>query len=194
MARITKPVEERRQEIINAARKLFIKNGFDKTQVSDISNKINVAQGLIYHYFKSKTEILYTVIDEMAAEGVETMKKTLEEYGGSALDRLKLLFNSNHNLKKHDKLIPSLMMDQAILDYCIKKMTVSVMPLLLSLIEQGNDDGSWSCEYPKETAVFILHGFSGLVEFYDPPKYDDFKIQAFTNIIFRILGAEQASS
>lgn len=189
MARITKPVEERRQEIIDTARKLFIENGFDKTQVADISNSMNVAQGLVYHYFKSKTDILYAVIDAMALEQTETMKQLLSKHNGSAFDGLRLLFNSQPDCESYDKLIPSLKSDQAIIEYCTKKMTVSAMPLLLSLIEQGNADGSWNCEYPKDTAIFILQGLSGLIEFSDSPKYEESKIQAFTNIMFRILGA-----
>jgi hypothetical protein len=34
-------------------------------------------------------------------------------------------------------------------------MTASKMPLLQSLIEQGNADGSWNCEYPEETAKYL---------------------------------------
>jgi len=189
MARITKPVEERRQEIIDTARKLFIENGFDKTQVADISNSMNSAQGLVYHYFKSKTDILYAVIDEMAAEQTEKMKQVLGDCDGSAFDDLGLLFNSQPDYESYDKLIPSLKSDQAIIEYCTKKMTVSAMPLLLTLIERGNADGSWNCEYPKETAIFILQGFSGLIGFPDFSKHEEFKILAVKNIIFRILGA-----
>ncbi|MDR1639691.1 MAG: hypothetical protein LBT59_08360, partial [Clostridiales bacterium] len=35
MARVSKPVEERKQEIIDTAKALFIENGFDKTQVAE---------------------------------------------------------------------------------------------------------------------------------------------------------------
>lgn len=192
MARITKSVEERRQEIIDTARKLFIKNGFDKTQVADISNSMNTAQGLLYHYFKSKTDILYAVIDAMVLEQTETMKQVLGKHDASAFDDLRLLLNSQPDYESYDKLIPSLKSDQALIEYCTKKMTVSAMPLLVSLIERGNADGSWNCEHPKETAIFILQGFSGLIGFLDPQKHEEFKIQTFTNIIFRILGAGPA--
>jgi AcrR family transcriptional regulator len=190
MPRVTKSVEERKQEIVDTARILFTKNGFDKTQMSDISHSMNAAQGLVYHYFKSKTDILYAVIDELAAEQSEMMKQVLLKSDGSALEGLRLLFNNQPDYERYGQLIPSLMSDQAIIEYCTKKMTVSALPLLLSLIERGNADGSWNCEYPKETAIFIFQGFSGLIGLSNAPSNEESKIQAFTNIIFRILGAE----
>ena len=68
MARITKPPEERRKEFVDTAREFFIENGYEKTQMIDITKKLNVAAGTIYHYFKSKTELLYAVIDEETDE------------------------------------------------------------------------------------------------------------------------------
>jgi AcrR family transcriptional regulator len=197
MPRITKPVEERRQEIVDTARRLFDGNGFDKTQVADISNAMNVAQGLVYHYFRSKTDILYAVIDEISVEQFEASKKALDAHHGSALEGLTLLLNSRRDFEirgeARGKLIPSLKSDRAIIEYCAKKMTVSALPLLKELIERGNADGSWSCEYPLETAIFILQGFSGMIGLSDHLDQDETKARAFTNIIFRILGAGSAA-
>ncbi|GHT59384.1 TetR family transcriptional regulator [Bacteroidia bacterium] len=191
MPRITKPVEERRQEIIDTAKKLFTENGFDKTQVADISAHMNTAQGLVYHYFKSKTDILYAVIDELAAEQAERVNKILADSSGNALEKLTLLFRSRPDYECYDKLIPSLKSDKAIIEYCAKKMSVSAKSLLLSLIEQGNADGSWQCEYPQETAVFILSGVTGLMGLFGSPIQEGEVAKAFTNIIFRILGAQK---
>ncbi|GHV04707.1 TetR family transcriptional regulator [Clostridia bacterium] len=191
MPRITKPVEERRQEIIDTALKLFKENGFDKTQVADISAHMNVAQGLVYHYFKSKTDILYAVIDAIAAQQFALMEQRLAAQDSSALEGLTLLFNSHPDYDRGDKLIPSLKRDRALIDYCSQKMASSSLPLLQMLIEKGNADGSWSCEYPKETAIFILQGFSGLMGLSDSIESDEPKVKAFTNIIFRILGARR---
>ncbi len=140
MARITKPVEERRKEIIDTSKELFFENGFDRTQVADISKKLNVAQGLVYHYFKSKTEILYAVIDEISEEHVKTTKEAISEDKGSAIDCLSILFTSIPEIQSYGKMFESIMSDQSIIEYCSKKMTVSMTPLLLILIERGNSD------------------------------------------------------
>ncbi|MDR1961606.1 MAG: TetR/AcrR family transcriptional regulator [Gracilibacteraceae bacterium] len=187
MPRITKPVEERRQEIIDTARRLFVANGFEKTQVADISKSMNVAHGLIYHYFKSKTDILFAVIDEMVIEETEDIRQSLYSNPGSALDGLKqLLLNS----RRYDRMIPQIMSNTAVKEYCENKMTVSALPQLLSLIERGNIDGSWHCEYPRETAIFILRGMSGVISSLPPSGLEVFLNHEFGKIIFRILGVE----
>ncbi len=49
---------EARERIINAAKELFSKNGYDATRVSDIASAASVNKALIYYYFKSKEDIL----------------------------------------------------------------------------------------------------------------------------------------
>ena len=54
MPRITKAPEERRQEILDTAMRLFYQNGYEKTSIADIAQEMHVAQGLCYRYFPSK--------------------------------------------------------------------------------------------------------------------------------------------
>ena len=197
MARITKPVEERKQEIIDTARELFTKNGFDKTQMTDITKKMNVAAGTAYHYFKSKTDILYAVIDELANEKMEKKRQLLNDTKGSALDFLKLIFTSFENDNVHEELRGSLGDDPAIIQYYLSKINNSSLPILISLIEQGNKDGSWNCDYPKETAVFILQGMQGVMapehERIDSPQEKRKRIKAYSNIVYRVLNAVKST-
>ena len=192
MSRITKPIEERRQEIINTAKKLFVKKGFDKTQMADISKKMNVAAGTVYHYFKSKTDLLYAVIDELTDENTQKKHQLLSNAQSSAIDRLKLLFSSFENGEFQHHLSVKFTDDPAIIQYQLTKMVNSYMPLLLSLIEQGNSDGSWKCEYPNETAIFLLQGMFGVMSrehsLKDSPKEKNKKIATYKNMIYRVLG------
>jgi len=188
MARITKTVPERRQEIIETARALFTEYGFDKTQIADISKRMNVAQGLVYHYFKPKTEILYAVIDEMAEEKKKALDTALNGTEGTAFQRLTTLLSIKMNADGFGQLIPSIVSDTAIVEYCSNKITTSAMPMLLSIIKQGNFDGSWNCEYPEETALFILRGFSGFFDIAGTSNDKPETKQAIFSIIVRVLG------
>jgi TetR/AcrR family fatty acid metabolism transcriptional regulator len=51
------PVDKRRQ-ILDAAIRVFARQGFHATRVSDIADEAGVAYGLVYHYFSSKDEVL----------------------------------------------------------------------------------------------------------------------------------------
>ena len=181
-------MEERRREIIETAGRLFLENGFDKTQVSDIAKGMNIAQGLVYHYFKSKAEILYAVVEELSREQIAATEKALADIEGSALSRLSALLSNLPELQSCGSLLGDGMHDQGVKAYCGTQMALAMLPLLLKLIKQGNADGSWQCEYPGETAAFILHGISGIPDPARTGPDDGQSRQAWTDILLRLLG------
>jgi len=57
-----------RDEIIEAAKALFYRRGYAQTSFSDIVNHTGIQRGNIYHYFKTKDDILDAVIEQRARE------------------------------------------------------------------------------------------------------------------------------
>ncbi len=55
---------DKRRMILDAAVKVFAREGFHGCRVADIADEANVAYGLVYHYFRSKDEILDTLFLE----------------------------------------------------------------------------------------------------------------------------------
>ncbi len=64
MARIVKKAEERREEIIAAAREIFQLKGYESTTMHAVMKKLNIAKGTIYHYFASKEALLEAVVED----------------------------------------------------------------------------------------------------------------------------------
>ncbi len=58
------PSADRRQQILDAAVRVFARRGFHACRVSDIADEAGVAHGLLYHYFASKDEVLDTLFLE----------------------------------------------------------------------------------------------------------------------------------
>jgi AcrR family transcriptional regulator len=54
--------DERREQILSAALKVFAKKGFAAAKISDIVAKGGMSHGLVYHYFRSKEEIFYVLL------------------------------------------------------------------------------------------------------------------------------------
>jgi TetR/AcrR family transcriptional regulator, fatty acid metabolism regulator protein len=52
---------DRRQELLDAAVQVFARKGFRAARVGDIAEQAGVAHGLLYHYFRSKDEVLETI-------------------------------------------------------------------------------------------------------------------------------------
>ncbi|HEX5192520.1 MAG TPA: TetR/AcrR family transcriptional regulator [Solirubrobacteraceae bacterium] len=58
---MTAAATERRRQILDAAVRVFARQGFHTCRVSDIADEAGVAYGLVYHYFSSKEQILDTL-------------------------------------------------------------------------------------------------------------------------------------
>jgi len=56
--RIVKAAEVRREEILDAAQRLFAERGYDGTSISDIIAVIRVSKGAFYHHFAAKEDLL----------------------------------------------------------------------------------------------------------------------------------------
>src|SRR5690625_3868109 len=63
----------RKEQIMKAAIKVFAVNGFKSTKISLIAKEAGISHGLVYHYFKSKEEVLNESL-EWAMELNETRK------------------------------------------------------------------------------------------------------------------------
>jgi TetR/AcrR family fatty acid metabolism transcriptional regulator len=57
------PIDKRRQ-ILDAAVRVFARQGFHACRVSDIADEAGVAYGLVYHYFDSKEQVLNELFSE----------------------------------------------------------------------------------------------------------------------------------
>jgi AcrR family transcriptional regulator len=80
------PAVDKRRLILDAAVRVFARQGFHTCRVSDIADEAGVAYGLVYHYFQSKDEVLDTLflerwelmlgaIDEIDAQPIAAREK-----------------------------------------------------------------------------------------------------------------------
>jgi TetR/AcrR family fatty acid metabolism transcriptional regulator len=65
------------QQIIDAAVRVFARNGYYNSRVSDIAREAGIASGTIYLYFKTKDEILVTLFREKMAAWVARVRKEI---------------------------------------------------------------------------------------------------------------------
>jgi TetR/AcrR family transcriptional regulator, fatty acid metabolism regulator protein len=57
-------VEDKRRQLLDAAVRVFARKGYHASRVGDIAEEAGVAHGLLYHYFKSKDDVLEAVFHE----------------------------------------------------------------------------------------------------------------------------------
>ena len=116
MARTQAPdYEQRREFIIEKAAKLFSTHSFHGTSISDLAEACKMSKSLIYHYYDSKEDILFAVmeshIDQLSVVANEIAQSSappnsrllalihsfMRLYAGAA-DRQKVLLNEMANL------------------------------------------------------------------------------------------------
>src|SRR3989442_891100 len=71
------PDPEKPQQIIDAAVRVFARNGYYNSRVSDIAREAGIAAGTIYLYFKTKDEILVTLFREKMARFVARVRREI---------------------------------------------------------------------------------------------------------------------
>lgn len=72
------PPVDRRRQILDAAIRVFARQGFHSCRVSDIADEAGVAYGLVYHYFRSKDEVM----NELFSERWSLLLAAIEEVDG----------------------------------------------------------------------------------------------------------------
>jgi TetR/AcrR family fatty acid metabolism transcriptional regulator len=77
----TKSGPDKRRLILDAAVRVFARQGFHACRVSDIADEAGVAYGLVYHYFASKDEVL----DTLFLERWNVMLELIREVDGQPL-------------------------------------------------------------------------------------------------------------
>jgi len=74
-------LEDKRRQLLDAAVRVFARKGFHSSRVGDIAEEAGVAHGLLYHYFKSKDQVLEAVFHEnwsILVARIESVEETDE--------------------------------------------------------------------------------------------------------------------
>lgn len=88
--------EKSRNNILNAALKLFASKGYQNTSISDIADEASISKGLLYNYFSSKEELTRSVMEILFVE-LEKITKVIEVEKDS-FKKLRKLIEATFNI------------------------------------------------------------------------------------------------
>ena len=84
------------EAILSVSAKLFLQKGFDKTSMMDIATAAGISKGAIYHHFKSKDEIIKSVMEKQEQSVKGTIENFMEETRFlSGKEQLQLILEKN---------------------------------------------------------------------------------------------------
>ena len=92
---------DKRRVILDAAVRVFARQGFHTCRVSDIADEAHVAYGLVYHYFRSKDEVLDTLFLERWNVMLEVIRE-LDEQDIAAREKLYAITSFIVDSYRHD--------------------------------------------------------------------------------------------
>lgn len=157
--RITKEYGERKNEILDAAEKLFLTKGYEKCTVNDILKVVDIAKGTLYHYFKSKEDILDAIVWRYKDIVIRKTEVILKIDNISPTERLMRTFMAMQITSQIDNdMINNLhKTENALLHQKILNQIVTAMaPVLVEIIQEGIEKKIWSCRYPLQYMQIFL--------------------------------------
>jgi TetR/AcrR family acrAB operon transcriptional repressor len=91
MKRTKEEADITRQKLLQAALKVFSREGYDASRIDSIAKEAGVTRGALYHHFGSKAALYNTLVDEVSQRVSAITLEAIEE-GGSIRDILRRVF------------------------------------------------------------------------------------------------------
>lgn len=161
----TKPLEERRDDLMNAAQELFLRRGVDPTTIGQITSAAEVAKGTFYLYFESKEDVLLALRERFRTNflidvGHAVSQQPDDDWSGKLrawvrtavgkyLDAVALhdlLFHQGHRPGRE------------------KLRDNKAIAHLANVLSSGTAAKAWAVERPQEVAVFLMYGVHGVID------------------------------
>lgn len=160
------PIPKTKIKLVDIARQLFAKQGFENTTMNDIAQASGKGRRTLYTYFKNKEDIYYAVIeaelDRLSGRMDEVAKKDMNledklvEVIYAHLDLIKEAVRRNGNLRAE------FFRNIFLVSKVRKNFDHNEISILTRLLEEGVDKGIFEVENIQLTADIIHYSIRGL--------------------------------
>jgi AcrR family transcriptional regulator len=197
MARTPQDPQIRTNEILDAADQLFFTKGYHATTINDIAKKMGVAQGMLYYYFKSKEDVLETLLDRHASSLISEIKSIIC-LNNSPSEKIALTVSAVlHKASYKDGLLLNMLYDAQNLHLKVQlfhQLELAFSPWLLQIIEEGISNQDFCVSHPPTAVDYILVIVDFLSEaLYQKTSADilSFRLKMAEELIEKALGAQE---
>jgi AcrR family transcriptional regulator len=168
MSRHPDSSEIRRNQILDAATTVFVRQGFQHARMDDIVEESGLSKGTLYWYFKSKEDIINAILRRLFTGELANLESLLEAEG-TVSERLVLLTSDRVNgMKRMSSLVPiifefyAVAVHQQWVQQFIGEYFQQFRKLLEDLIQQGIDRGEFRPVNATEAAISLASMYEGL--------------------------------
>jgi len=162
--RISKNGDSRKQELLDAALQLFYENGYDRTTVNAIIDKVGVSKGAFYYYFNSKEDVLEAVARQYVEKTINVVERVINTPELNALEKYNMMIfelqqykaASKEQLWRIHKLLSNT--DNMKLARRIFETTIELARVpYKKIIEQGIQEGIFNIFFAEEAAELLIN-------------------------------------
>ena len=176
--------EQRRNDIIDAARKLFADKDFDEVSMNEIAGKVGLGKSTLYLYFKNKESLYFAVVLRGTRIWAEMVKEEVKK-GNTGLEKLIFYGNANRRFSNeypdYFRLLysPTSIKKQFDMDKMtssgefqeVRELFKEIMFIGIDSIEKGRDEGEIRSDVdPTEAAILLSVIYNGKVNMGDWAK------------------------
>lgn len=160
------------QELLQISADIFARKGYKSTTLQDIADGFGVLKGSLYHYIRSKDDLLYEVVKSVMAPGLASLREHADAPGLDPVERLRAavrghvlylidnLVETTVLLHEFDQLPPERQADLPIREY---------QDLLTRLVAEAATDPRLKPDIdPQLTALAILGATNWVYRWYRP--------------------------
>lgn len=156
--------QERRDEILEVARKLFIEKGFDNTSLGDIAQVMNADRATLYYYISSKEEMFYAIVGRIAETNVLEIEGIAAGIGSPSERLQNAMMSLNRSYKEAYPLLQMYLNDYVShvggrsTDDRKDDWSVRYYHAIRSILQQGVDQGEFVLTLPIGMTALGLIG------------------------------------
>ena len=180
---------ERKKQITDAATTVFSRQGFHKARIDDIAAEAGLSKGTLYLYFKSKDDIIASLLSKMFERELAALDSLKKDQRPAAERLLVFVEQFNKALLKWQRIIPimfeflSRISRQSVVQQAFKSYFHSYMEMLTPIIQQGVDSGEFKPVDVQEIAIAVGAIIEGTIILwvYDP-EYINLQRHVYTGV------------
>ncbi|NRD78107.1 TetR/AcrR family transcriptional regulator [Bacillus sp. BRMEA1] len=144
----------RREQIKQAALKMFARRGYTGTKTSVIAKEASISEGLIYRYFNSKEELFITLVQEL----MEEARRELEVIGylpGTPFEQIRTL---TKNMLDENNMYAFMLIERARKDNDVPEKATQIfeefstnvlIDPIIPIFVKGQESGEFSLGEPR---------------------------------------------
>jgi TetR/AcrR family fatty acid metabolism transcriptional regulator len=160
VAQRTATAEDKRQVLLAAAVRVFAEKGYHAARVGDIAEEAGVAYGLLYHYFRSKDEVLETIFRTTWSNMLATVE-SIAETGGPAREQLRRVTEVILRTWRRDPDLVRVLVREVTRSPQLQRQVDEISAALQSLqaiVERGQEAGEFRADIDARLASVVWYG------------------------------------